>query len=415
LKKSRWFFIYLIFSTFACREKTTRVTETAQEIISTSTTSEYVHDVSIVSVDAPSLSEDMEELRKKAIDIVADMNDKALTGQVIIAGLDGKERLGGTMRQLLMENPPGAIMLFSYNLDTDKETARSLLADCSRVVAEVSVVPFIAVDHEGGDIQRFGLYVRKLPSAASFKFRVLAVGQKQALEEIEYQSFLSGSEIRDIGITMNFAPVAEILTTKNAVFLGDRSFGTDGDFVEKAAVAFIRGMSRAGVACVAKHFPGNAAADPHIAKPVLDIDAQSIDMMVKPFGGLVRDVNPPAIMVSHVVVSVWDKDHNASLSPTAIMQLRELGFEGIAIADDFSMNAVSSIRAEDAAVQALNAGIDMVMAWPRNLADTRRAIERALKDGVIKRERLVQAATRIITQKIRNSMLESDFYDTSSP
>lgn len=395
MKKNHLFLILLISFTFACSKKAVSVTETAEEIIP------IAIDVPIApSEDRPQEEPDpTEELKEKAARIVAEMDDRALTGQVIISGLDGKTSLGETMRRLLSENLPGAIMLFSYNLDTDKETVRSLLAECSRVVAEASVSPFIAVDHEGGDVHRFGPYVRKLPSAASFRFRVMAVGLEQTLEEIEYQAFLSGAEIRDVGITMNFAPVAEILTAENAAFLGNRSFGTDGDFVEAAAGAFIRGMRKAGVACVAKHFPGDAAVDPHTAKPVLDVDAQTMESMVKPFGGLIRDVNPSAIMVSHVVVSAWDSERNASLSPIAVLRLRELGFEGIAVADDFSMNAVSGISEEEAAVQALNAGVDMVMAWPRNLASTRQAIERALQNGVIKRERLIEAATRIITQK----------------
>ncbi|MDR1216201.1 MAG: glycoside hydrolase family 3 protein [Treponema sp.] len=371
------------------------MTETAEEIIPTAI------DVPIAPVQDPPQKDSIEELKEKAARIVAEMDDRALTGQVIISGLDGKTGLSETMRRLLSENLPGAIMLFSYNLDTDKETVRSLLAECSRVVAEASVAPFIAVDHEGGDVHRFGPYVRKLPSAASFRFRVMAVGLEQTLEEIEYQAFLSGAEIREVGITMNFAPVAEILTAENAAFLGNRSFGADGDFVEAAAGAFIRGMGRAGVACVAKHFPGDAAVDPHAAKPVLDVDAQTMELMVKPFGGLIRDVNPSAIMVSHVVVPAWDRERNASLSPVATLRLRELGFEGIVVADDFSMNAVSGISEEEAAVQALNAGVDMVMAWPRNLASTRRAIERALQNGVIKRERLIEAATRVVAQKLR--------------
>jgi beta-N-acetylhexosaminidase len=408
LKKSRIFLILLIYSTFACDKKAVSVIETAEVPVTAESESLDVTNAAASTDDSLQKELDsIEELRASAAGIVAEMDDRALTGQVVISGLDGKLRLGETMRRLLVENPPGAIMLFSYNLDSDKEAARALLAECSRVVAEVSVVPFIAVDHEGGDVHRFGPYVRKLPPAASFQFRALAVGPEQTLREVEYQAFMSGAEIRDIGVTMNFAPVAEVLTADNAAFLGNRSFGTDVDFVEKAAAAFIRGMNRAGVSCVAKHFPGDAAVDPHTAKPVLDADAKTIDRMVKPFGGLIRGVNPAAIMVSHVVVSTWDKERNASLSPIAVLRLREMGFEGVVVADDFSMGAVSGLSAEEAAVQALNAGVDMVMAWPRNLAAIRLSLENALKSGVIKRERLIEAATRIVTQKIRNGVLEA--------
>ncbi|MDR0645091.1 MAG: glycoside hydrolase family 3 protein [Treponema sp.] len=408
-EKSLLLFVFLFFFTFTCREKAVQVTEKDEKIIPTPPEEEKKDIATAISADdiQEHVSTFMEP-EKKAAMIVADMEDNALTGQVIIAGLDGQENLGWTMRRLLMENPPGAIMLFSYNLNTDKETARSLLAECVRIIADVSLVPFMAVDHEGGDVHRFGFPMRKLPSAASVRFRVLAVGQERALEELEYQAFLSGTEIRSVGITMNFAPVAEILTPENAAFLQNRSFGPDGDFVEDASAAFIYGMRRAGVACVVKHFPGNAAVDPHKAKPVLDADAQTVGILVKPFGGLVRKVNPSAIMLSHVVVSTWDKERNASLSPIAVQRLRELGFEGIVIADDFSMSAVSNISAENAAVQALNVGVDMVMAWPRNLATTRRSLENALKNNVIKRERLVEAAVRIVAQKIRSGILEVD-------
>jgi beta-N-acetylhexosaminidase len=208
---------------------------------------------------------------------------------------------------------------------------------------------------------------------------------------------------------MNFAPVAEMLTSDNAAFLGARSFGPDPAFVELASAAFVRGMDRAGVACVVKHFPGNADADPHLARPVIAADRRGLDVMVGPFAGLIRDANPAAVMVSHVVVEARDPARNASLSPAVVNGwLRgELGFEGIAVADDFSMGAVASsgIGAEEAAIDSLNAGIDMVMAWPKNLAAMHGAILSALKTGRLSRSRLEEAVRRILIQKIRYGLI----------
>jgi beta-N-acetylhexosaminidase len=340
-----------------------------------------------------------------ALQLVESMDDGTLSAQVIIAGIDGNAVLNAGMKKLLMEHPPGALMLFSYNLKAEKDAVRDFLSECVAAVAAVSCVPFVAVDHEGGEVHRFGSGVTRLPSPASFWDRRQALEKGRVLEEIERRAFQSAVEIRGMGVTMNFAPVAETLSAANAAFLGRRSYGPDAGFTADAAAAFIRGMDAGGVACVVKHFPGNAGADPHTARSVLAADRRELDRLVAPFAALIHTVRPPALMVSHLVVPAFDPDVNASLSPQVIQNwLRgELGFGGIAVADDFSMGAVASsgISAEGAAIAALNAGIDMVMIWPMNLASTHRAILSALKSGVLTRGRLEEAATRILTEKIR--------------
>jgi beta-N-acetylhexosaminidase len=306
------------------------------------------------------------------------------------------------MKNLLRQTPPGALMLFSYNLKSDKAGIRSFLTDCVSAVSEKSLAPFVAVDHEGGFVHRFGGSARRLPSAESYGFRVLAVGKERTLEEIEYQSFRSAAEIRDLGVTMNFAPVAEILSSENAAFLAGRSYGSDPVFVGQASARFIRGMEKAGIACVVKHFPGNSGVDPHNSLPVLTSDKNALDAMVEPFAYLMQTAHIPAIMVSHAVAAGRDPTRPASLSPLVINGwLRgELGFEGVAIADDFSMSAITGVTPQEAAVEALNAGIDMVMAWPKDLAVTHKAILTALKNKTIARSRLEEAASRVIFQKI---------------
>jgi beta-N-acetylhexosaminidase len=88
---------------------------------------------------------------------------------------------------------------------------------------------------------------------------------------------------------------------------------------------------------------------------------------------------------------------------------QNLGFSGIVLGDDFSMGAVSAagIKEEDAAIEALNAGVDMVMAWPRSLGALHRAILGALKNGSLKRERLREAAARILYEKLRWGLVKS--------
>ncbi|MDR3170845.1 MAG: glycoside hydrolase family 3 protein [Treponema sp.] len=368
--------------------------------------------------------EDPVEYREQAARIAALMDDRLLAGQVLMTGIDGNVVLGETMEDLLRASPPGGIMLFKYNLDAEKDQVRFFLEACSALIAAAAcpepapggemgagpgIAPFIAVDHEGGQVFRFGPEVGRLPAAASFWETAQSAGRDYALHAVEEGAYRSGQEIRDLGITMNLAPVAEILDEENGLFLETRSYGPDPVFVEAAAAAFIQGMEAAGIACVVKHFPGNTGADPHSGRAVLSVDGEVLDRMVQPFASLIHRVKPPGMMVSHIVVPAWDGEHNASLSPRVIQDwLRgNLGFTGILLADDFSMGAVAvfDLSPEDAAVEALNAGIDMVMTWPRNLSAVHGAILAAVQEGRLPRERLRQAVEQILFEKIRYGLV----------
>jgi beta-N-acetylhexosaminidase len=169
-------------------------------------------------------------------------------------------------------------------------------------------------------------------------------------------------------------------------------------------------MAAAGLPCVAKHFPGNSAADPHSAVSVLVSSRESLDKSVLPMALLIARNLAAGIMVSHAVVNAWDAGVNASRSrPVVSVWLRQnLGFSGMVLGDDFSMGAISAagLREEDAAIEALNAGVDMVMAWPRSLGRLHRAILGALHEGRLARERLEEAATRILWEKLRWGLVE---------
>jgi beta-N-acetylhexosaminidase len=359
-------------------------------------------------------------LFREAAAIAAALDDRLLAAQLIMSGIDGRAKLGGEMRRILEECPPGGIMLFKYNLDTPKEEVRSLLAECRALgLRTAGIPPFIAADHEGGPVHRFGPGVGRLPSAASWEDLARSIGGEAALEALEEASFQSGREIRELGLNLNFAPVAETLNGDNRHFLGERAFSADPDFTAAAAAAFIRGMSRAGIGCVAKHFPGNTGADPHSESPTLGGSRDELIRAVAPFAALigsgatakaaaakaVKEGRPlSGLMVSHVLVPAWDGERIGSLSPALIGEWlrKDMGFEGIVLADDFSMAAAASrLSPEEAAVASIAAGADMVMAWPMNLLKLREAILKALKEERLSRQRLEEAAARIIAEKIR--------------
>ena len=364
-------------------------------------------------------------LRQQAALIAANLDDRQLAAQVIITGIDGRGQLPWHMRELLEECPAGGIMLFRYNLDTGNDAIKNLIAESSALAGErctvglpaenetaqntVTVFPFIALDHEGGTVNRFPPGVADLPPAGSYWETAQGAGRESAIVQINADSFRAGKAMNDLGVTLNFAPVAEWLNIDNRDFLEDRSYGPDADFTAKAAAAFIMGMERAGLLCAVKHFPGSAGADPHRYPSVLPGDRAVLAELTAPFAALIQDGHARAVMVSHSLVPAWD-DAIASLSPQVMdaWLRQEMGFAGIIICDDFSMAAGSqdSLSPETAALRSLAAGSDMVLVWPPDLRRTHLAILAALAGGTLSRERLREAAQRIIFEKLRMEMVE---------
>ena len=343
-------------------------------------------------------------------ELAASLDDNALVAQLLLTGIEGKRELTQAMRTLLEKFPAGGIMLFAYNLDSSKGEVKALLSETSRIAAaKTGIPPFMAVDHEGGLVHRFGAVAARLPPAFSFWELSQKEGPGAAIERAGTLYTRSAGEISELGINMVLGPVAETLNNDNRLFLETRSFGPEADFTLAAASAYIKSMNSAGIASVVKHFPGNTAADPHSKASVLNDEKPALDEMVRTFAGIISGLEPPAIMLSHVMVPALDSRRNASLSRPVIEDwLRgELGFKGIVIADDFSMGAVAAtgLSHEEAAVEALNAGVDMIMVWPMNIASVHAAILKALHEGSLPRERLLEAAGRIIREKLRYGII----------
>jgi beta-N-acetylhexosaminidase len=363
------------------------------------------------------------------------LDDRQLAAQVIISGIDGRGQLSQDMITLLTECPAGGIMLFRYNLIADTDTIRDMVAYSAALVASgasvelppvespsiekgetdgkkevTGILPFVAVDHEGGAINRFRPGVADLPPAYSYWETAQNKGRNVAVTQIAADSYYAGRTIGGLGVNLNFAPVAEYLNQNNSVFLQDRAYGPDPAFAADAAGAFIAGMDLAGVLCAVKHFPGSAGDDPHLFSSVLPGDREAVAELAAPFESLARDGRVRAIMVSHSLVSSRDSVNVASLSPAVMggWLRQEWGFEGLIICDDFSMAAAggaSAGRPETLAVQSLAAGADMVLVWPPDLRRTHREIQAALNDGRLSRERLREAAVRIILEKMKMGLI----------
>jgi beta-N-acetylhexosaminidase len=339
------------------------------------------------------------------------------------------------MKTLLRDIPAGGIMLFRYNLTGSAQEIKNLiwetsilLKEGSRVVLsfgdegdginrieEIEVPPFISVDHEGGSVMRFMPGLADLPAPLSYWDIAMREGREAALSRIVSDSFQSARVISSLGVNLNFAPVVEFLTEDNAAFLRDRSYGHDVQFVTDASRAFIAGMELSGVLCVLKHFPASAGPDPHFYAASLQGDKSEMKKLALPFAALIQDNSARAVMMSHSFVPSWDENYIASLSKNIMTGWlrKELGFDGIIISDDFSMQGAvfaqdkreNILTPYEAAVKSLKQGSDMILVWPRDLRRTHNAILAALSDGSLSRQRLTNAASRIVFEKIQMGLL----------
>jgi len=253
----------------------------------------------------------------------------------------------------------GGIILFSRNYASQDQVS-ALVAD----IREASPDPLlIAVDHEGGRVQRFREGFTHIPPMAWLGKRYDA-SREEALEESELLGWLMATELRQVDIDFSFAPVLDLGLGVCDV-IGDRAFHRDPDVIAKLARRFMQGMHDAGMSAVGKHFPGHGAVveDSHVALPIDQRELEVIlDQDLQPFAKLIT-LGLDAIMPAHVIYT--DADPNAAGFSSFWLReiLRErLGFEGVIFSDDLTMAAAASAgNFGDRARAAIDAGCDMVL------------------------------------------------------
>jgi beta-N-acetylhexosaminidase len=245
----------------------------------------------------------------------------------------------------------GAVILFARNYQDPEQVTQ--LIDSIRKARDGQIL--IAVDQEGGRVQRFQNGFTRLPPACCYA---------DAPELAETAGWLMAAELLAVGVDFSFAPVLDIDCGISDV-IGNRSFSTENILATALASAFRKGMNAAGMAATGKHFPGHGAvaADSHLALPVDERDLDSIrakDLL--PFKTLI-DEGLEAIMPAHVVYRNIDPNP-AGFSPFWIQQIlrKELGFKGVVFSDDLSMEGAASVGGfPERARLAQQAGCDMLL------------------------------------------------------
>jgi len=251
----------------------------------------------------------------------------------------------------------GSVLLFSRNYSNPAQV--SALTAAIRALRTPHLL--IAVDHEGGRVQRFREGFTRLP-AARVLGRRLDEDRRDALKLAQAVGWLMASELRAVGVDFSFAPCVDLDYGVSEI-IGDRAFHSDPDSVAALGVATMSGMREAGMPAIAKHFPGHGAvvADSHIALPVDRREFADLEADIRPYRLLI-DNNLPGIMAAHVVFPAVDA-LPASLSQRWISGVLrgELGFHGCVFADDLSMAGAAAFGDVVARARlALAAGCDVL-------------------------------------------------------
>lgn len=292
---------------------------------------------------------------------------KLLPGPVLV-DVQGTE-LSKEEKQRLKHPLVGGVILFARNYESPKQLQKL----CAQIRKARKGPLLIAVDHEGGRVQRFKengfTHLPSMQQLGEYWNRNPLWAMRAATEI----GFVLAAELRACGVDLSFAPVLDLDYGVSTV-IGSRSFHRDPRVVTMLARALIQGMSQAGMAACGKHFPGHGFvdADSHVAIPV---DNRPLEQILQedamPYEWL-SDMVLPAVMPAHVIYPQVD-EKNAGFSKVWLQDIlrQRLNYQGMVFSDDLTMEGASVAGdITDRANAALSAGCDMVLVCNRpDLAD----------------------------------------------
>ncbi len=322
-------------------------------------------------------------------------------GQMLMLGFYGHSTNAISARLLaaqLRAGRAGGVFFVLQNIGSRDEVG-SLIA-LFRAGCDPLLAPLLAIDHEGGVVQRLHAAhgFTPLPPARE-------VAASMTPDQAKALYARAGGELAALGFDINLAPVVDIDVPDNpAIGRHGRSFGGLGQIAAYAS-AFLEGFAEAGILCAAKHFPGHGHAQDDSHDGAADISALWTPAELAPFESLIRKGQPMMVMGGHLRLRALEPGGAAAtLSRRIVTDLlrRKLNFTGVILTDDLDMGAVSgTMTRREAVIQAIAAGNDLLLiknlfgydpSLPRHITAW---VRQAILEGRLSEARIMESASRI--------------------
>jgi beta-N-acetylhexosaminidase len=312
-------------------------------------------------------------------------------GQLAIAGFAG-DAIPADLRLLAREFDLGGIILFARNVVAPDQVAE-IAREAQTLTKELPL--WVSVDQEGGRVARL-----KQPFTEWPPMRTLGRSGDEHLA-MRFAKALA-SELKAVGISLDYTPVLDILTNPTNPVIGDRALAERAEDVARLGRAIITTLQGEGIAACGKHFPGHGdtSTDSHHELPLIEHPPDRLEAVeLVPFRAAI-DAQVASIMTAHILIPALDDERPATLSPAVVDGLlkRRLGYGGLVLSDDLEMRAISGrYGIPEATVAAIAAGCDAVLMCGASQEPQAAALEaliRAVEDEALPVKRVEDALAR---------------------
>jgi beta-N-acetylhexosaminidase len=282
-------------------------------------------------------------------------------GQLLVGSFAGAE-VPVELRAFAREFSIGGVTLFKRNVH-DPEQVREVARQIEELDAELP--PWVAVDQEGGRVARLKRPFTEWPP-------MITLGRSGSLDLAQRFARALAAELAAAGITLDFAPVLDVLTNSNNPAIGDRALADDADRVSELGRMIVTELQAGGIAACGKHFPGHGdtSVDSHHDLPVVEHPPDRLRAVeFRPFRAAMA-AGVASLITAHVLVPSLDGERPATLSRRIVTDILrdELRFDGVVYSDDMEMKAVAARWAvPEACVEAIDAGCDAVLICSGNV------------------------------------------------
>ena len=348
---------------------------------------------------------DVADHEKTAEEILAEMTLEEKVYQMFIVtpealtGYDVVNASTQITKGWLEKYPVGGLIYFADNIMTPDQT-KDMLKNTMKSAVELQEMPiFLCVDEEGGRVVRV---------AGNSKMGVTNVGPMGEIKDeagAKAAGATIGAYLKDLGFTVDMAPVADVITNDKNTVIGDRSFGSDASIVDQYADAYSDGLHSKGILSTYKHFPGHGATegDTHEGYAYTNKTYEELkEAELVPFASAKRN-KIDMVMVAHIAVPNITGDNTpCTLSYKMVTEIlrNDLNYNGLIITDAMNMGAITeNYTSKEATVKAIQAGVDIVL-MPEDFKEAVKAVMDAVEKGDITEERINESVLRIIEKKL---------------